>query len=700
MSISRILLQILSVLLGLMLILLIFWFTQYRQINLKSNPAALHRGENGAIHIRNGGDGTLVISAESQADLAMAQGFAAASEHLWQMELLLRAARGRLSEILGQETLALDRHFRNLQIDSLSVRLAAGMEPETYQWLAAYVKGVNAFVDSSKTQLPVAYQLNDCRPLAWSVPDVIAIQRMIAWLHNRELQKPYLSGFLEKRDFDRNIRWQVLGKNTLGKTALEVLESFLLSDLTFRRWWGDLREPDGGFLAWPAPNAPDSLKGPWEGLTASQPLGGKMPLPWQRLRLELPQGDMTGLGIPGMPGLWCGSNAERSWSFLLLSEGGVTLSEVDARFNELVVGRKGKRMNFRKPNIFVRKQKVPHSVFTLADTLVLAPEEALSGKSTALTLHWAGWEPSDEFDLLHALMTGKRLSLAQQRRAAFIPGWRLVVVAENGSSLSLGIPEPPLVEEEASSPQKAMVYEDPPRVFLLSNAAFLGANAVGKNAAKRRDDFLTYIESPLPLTVDPWEYWCRGLIDEWIAELARVEVELPESDRARILWVLENWSRPELSGEIAPVLLQYWQYAMYAALFDEENNAGVGNRILDDAVDLHLGLFYEMMSSRRADYFRIPGLESNRRARFLAATLQEAVKRLGEVSDLGVYAWRWSELFPGREVAFTFRMTLFDRDSEGEKRDRIRYVWARPERRITLKMMQREAVISGIGNGP
>src|SRR5215208_4837659 len=55
------------------------------------------------------------IYAETQDDLFFAQGFVAAQDRLWQMELWRRAGEGKLAEILGPEAVDRDRFARLLR---------------------------------------------------------------------------------------------------------------------------------------------------------------------------------------------------------------------------------------------------------------------------------------------------------------------------------------------------------------------------------------------------------------------------------------------------------------------------------------------------------------------------------------------------------------------------------------------------------
>ena len=54
------------------------------------------------------------IDAAALEDLFFAQGYVTAQDRLWQMDMMRRFGSGELSEILGNETLKLDREQRIL----------------------------------------------------------------------------------------------------------------------------------------------------------------------------------------------------------------------------------------------------------------------------------------------------------------------------------------------------------------------------------------------------------------------------------------------------------------------------------------------------------------------------------------------------------------------------------------------------------
>ena len=103
---------------------------------------------------------------------AFLQGYVTAADRLWQMDISTRATEGRLSEVLGERTLARD----SMQIRK-GFRQAARNEtdtlrryfPEDLRVLEAYAAGVNTYVEQLEPEdYPVEYKILDHAPLRWS----------------------------------------------------------------------------------------------------------------------------------------------------------------------------------------------------------------------------------------------------------------------------------------------------------------------------------------------------------------------------------------------------------------------------------------------------------------------------------------------------------------------------------------------------
>lgn len=115
------------------------------------------------------------ITAASVTDLAEAQGYVMAQDRLWQMDLLRRASRGQLSEILGPATLRVDREFRLLGFSQAAERDYATLDPETKGIVEAYSRGVNAFIEQHSGNLPLEFALLHYKPQPWKPTDTFVI---------------------------------------------------------------------------------------------------------------------------------------------------------------------------------------------------------------------------------------------------------------------------------------------------------------------------------------------------------------------------------------------------------------------------------------------------------------------------------------------------------------------------------------------
>jgi penicillin G amidase len=115
------------------------------------------------------------IRASSLDDLAEAQGYVTAQDRLWQMDILRRASRGQLSEVLGPATLAIDKDFRVLNFGRAAEREFAMMSPEVRNAMEAYARGVNRFIEQHPTNLPIEFSLLNYKPQPWRPTDTLVI---------------------------------------------------------------------------------------------------------------------------------------------------------------------------------------------------------------------------------------------------------------------------------------------------------------------------------------------------------------------------------------------------------------------------------------------------------------------------------------------------------------------------------------------
>lgn len=128
---------------------------------LKGN-VVVHYDDNGVPH----------IFAENEYDLYYAQGFVTAKDRLWQMDFQVLAAAGRLTEVVGDAALPLDRYNRSIGMAKTAqeeIDRIAREDSLAYAVLQAYADGVNAYIAQlNPRDYPIEYKILNYKPEQWS----------------------------------------------------------------------------------------------------------------------------------------------------------------------------------------------------------------------------------------------------------------------------------------------------------------------------------------------------------------------------------------------------------------------------------------------------------------------------------------------------------------------------------------------------
>jgi penicillin G amidase len=121
------------------------------------------------------------IKADLDEDLYAAQGYLVARERMFQMDMLRRAARGRISQVYGLPALPADRLMRTIGFERLAAEELKNLTPQARSALEAYVRGVNAYLTENADKLPVEFTILSFRPEAWTDIDSLAIMKYVAY---------------------------------------------------------------------------------------------------------------------------------------------------------------------------------------------------------------------------------------------------------------------------------------------------------------------------------------------------------------------------------------------------------------------------------------------------------------------------------------------------------------------------------------
>ena len=124
------------------------------------------------------------IYASNEKMAVYTEGFLHAQERLWQMERLRRTTQGRLSEIMGERTIGIDKFFRTIGLHRSAIQSVKNMDAVSLSMLQAYADGVNDFISniggSSSLLLPPEFILLGIKEVEpWTPVDTVCIFKLL-----------------------------------------------------------------------------------------------------------------------------------------------------------------------------------------------------------------------------------------------------------------------------------------------------------------------------------------------------------------------------------------------------------------------------------------------------------------------------------------------------------------------------------------
>ncbi|SDU97436.1 penicillin amidase [Microlunatus sagamiharensis] len=144
-------------------------------------------GLNGRATVLREDHGVPQVYADEPEDLFEAQGYVAASDRFFEMDVRRHAAAGRLSELFGSSQVSTDTFVRTLGWYRTAEAELPLLSPSTRRYLDAYASGVNAYLRGrSPGQLSLEYSVLDlagrvATPEPWTAVDSLAILKVFGW---------------------------------------------------------------------------------------------------------------------------------------------------------------------------------------------------------------------------------------------------------------------------------------------------------------------------------------------------------------------------------------------------------------------------------------------------------------------------------------------------------------------------------------
>lgn len=265
------------------------------------------------VEVLRDGWGVPHVYARNEDDLWFAQGFLAASERLFQLDLGARLATGRLSELFGDLTLPLDRFIRTVGWARTGRRLAEGWDERSRRMAGAFAAGQRAWL-SEMPAPPPEYAVLDVEPslpTAEDAPRVAAAMSVfVAWSLSRGWDTDLLRAEVAERLGLDAVRALFPGADPEPYPVGAGAEHPGRLELLDGAW---LPPPGQGSNAWVVAGSRSATGMP---LLANDPhLATQLPAAWYEVHLVAPGIDVAGVSFPFSPGVIIGHNREIAWGF-------------------------------------------------------------------------------------------------------------------------------------------------------------------------------------------------------------------------------------------------------------------------------------------------------------------------------------------------------------------------------------------------
>lgn len=276
------------------------------------------------------------VEAASIEDLARASGFVQGRARFFEMDMMRRLARGRVSELVGEQPLVssttaeYDKTMRGWEIEARAVAGFEQLSAVDRARLEAYAEGVNAAMRRWK---PLEYRLLGVEPEPWQPQDSLAVGLLNIWsiTHNyqQEAARLLLAMSVGVERMEAIYPSAPLGgarsvettgaPRPLPPSVVEELEGLFplkglaapKGPLALGRATVDVLPVAGASNAWTVSGARSASGKP---LVASDPhLTHFLPSIFMQLHLKAPGVDVIGMTVPGLPWVVGGHNEKVAW---------------------------------------------------------------------------------------------------------------------------------------------------------------------------------------------------------------------------------------------------------------------------------------------------------------------------------------------------------------------------------------------------
>ncbi|MFP4528456.1 MAG: penicillin acylase family protein [Candidatus Kapaibacterium sp.] len=389
------------------------------------------------------------VIAANESDMFFGIGYAHAKDRLWQMEIRRRTAMGRLSEILGRQTLKADMFMRAVGIGRIVDNIYPKLSKKTKSIYESYCNGINAYIESHRNELTFEFGALEYQPEKWSPHDCLAIGRMMAlelgisfWIDiaigeiadhvGIEKALDLIADYPDEGPFvtdltpDQNIYKPAdssISRNSEWHRAIAAI-SELSGEFSRIRDQLGIRGSSIGSNSWAMRKSTSDTASVILANDAHLPFS--LPAPWYQLHATSPGFNVTGLTLPGVPLFLSARNDYIGWGItnLMIDDCDFFIEKIDSSGNFYFDEKDNKhKLGFKADTIKIRNEldTVYYIRYTDKSAIISdfhlfrgsSPVLELPGSGEvffdkySLTFRWTAQLPTDELSALYEINTAR-----------------------------------------------------------------------------------------------------------------------------------------------------------------------------------------------------------------------------------------------------------------------------------------------------
>lgn len=667
-----------------------FW-QQAESRQTQTESKLLINGLKGQVTIRFDENRVPHIEADNEEDLYFAQGFIVARDRLWQLDFQTRFAAGRLSEVIGEKAIDLDKYNRRMGMGfgARNMEAFVNKDPKMKMVLDAYTKGINAYIGALKPKdYPIEFKLLDYEPENWKPINSAYLLKLMSATLAAASNDFYMSNALSKfgpeviKDLFPNYPFRedpiipVGTKWDFDPLAIPKTPEELTLNNNIKL---NPKEEGLGSNNW-AISGDKTITG--FPLLANDPhLEMTLPAIWYQNQLTAPGVNVYGVTIPGSPGVIIGFNKEVAWGVTNVGSDVLDWYKITFKDNsksEYLFENEWKPIKKVVETILVRgKETITETVLYTHYGPIVYMEgekpEALPKSNNipvGYALKWIAHQPSNDIKTFYELNRAKNYS---DYRAALIhyvaPAQNFIFASKENDIAITPNGYFPLKwkgqgkflldgSKRANEWQGRVPAEhnptvkNPPRGFVSSANQFstdstypyyLHWEFTGYERGARINRQLATMDKAnvkdfQQLQNDNYSIHAENIRDE-LAENVKIS-SLNEREK-KALALFKTWSFRYDSKEIAPSIFEWWHKNLALGIWSDEFS-DAKNPMVIPSRDRTVQLLLTDDTAKWFDNIKTPGIEN--KGDIITTTFKETVdslfKTYGEISS----KWEWGHV--------------------------------------------------------